>query len=274
MLMFFPNPCGLKPPYAATVLALVACLSPALAPHAHADSVDIKYSVSLSVLPIGAAYLSGKITSDNYKVEAGVKLTGLASLVASARAVVTATGNISANRSVPTTYATTASNSKITRTIRMALNGGTVSALDINPPFDETPDRIPVTEAHKHNIIDPLGAILVPYTGDKINDSVCNRKLPIFDGGARFDISLTFTEMRDVKIKGYEGPVAVCAARYTPVAGHRPDRPATKFMTENRDIEIWLAPVNSTHVAVPYRISLKTMTGTALVEASEFIITH
>ena len=45
-------------------------------------------------------------------------------------------------------------------------------------------------------------------------------------------------------------------------------------MAENRDIEVWLAPVNATHVALPYRISVKTMSGTAVVEASEFNITH
>ena len=274
MLKFIPSFSCRKALPAAGFFGLALCLVPALPPCAYADTVDIKYSVSLSVLPIGVAYLNGKINTDTYKVEAGVKLTGLASLLASAKAIATATGTISASRSLPTTYATTAANSKVSRTIRMAVSGGGVSALDINPPFDETPDRIPVTDAHKRNIIDPLGALLMPYTGDAINESVCNRTLPVFDGGAMFDIALSYSEMREVKVKGYEGPVAVCAARYTPIAGHRPERPATKFMAENRDIEVWLAPVNATHVALPYRISVKTMSGTAVVEASEFNITH
>lgn len=274
MLKFMPTLSCMDTLPATVFFSLGLCLVPAFPPCAYADTVDIKYSVSLSVLPIGVAYLNGKINTDAYKVEAGVKLTGLASLIASAKVIATATGTISASHSLPTTYATTAANSKVSRTIRMAVTGGAVSALDINPPFDETPDRIPVTEAHKRNIIDPLGALLMPYTGDTINDSVCNRTLAVFDGGARFDIALTFSEMRDVKVKGYEGPVAVCAARYTPIAGHRPDRPATKFMAENRDIEVWLAPVNATHLALPYRISIKTMSGTAVIEASEFNITH
>eukprot|EP01037_Dinobryon_pediforme_P013579 gene13579-13699_t len=239
-------------------------------PSAQAETVQIKYSVSLSILPIGAGYLTGTINPDSYKVEAGVKLTGIASMVASSRGVATATGSISGSHSSPGTYATTASNSKISRTIRMAMSGSTVGALDINPPFDEVPDRVPLTDANKRNIIDPLGAIIIPFSGDTIGASACNRTLPIFDGGARFDISLAFSEMKDIKTKGYAGPVAVCAVRYTPIAGHRADRPSTKFMAENRDIEIWLAPVGALHVAVPYKISLKTMTGTAVLEASEF----
>jgi hypothetical protein len=245
-----------------------------LAASAQAETVQIKYAVSLSVLPIGSAYLTGTVNPDTYKVEAGMKLTGLASLVASARGVATASGAISGTHPVALTYATTASNSKMSRTIRMAMNGGSVSALDISPPFDEMPDRIPITAAQKHNIVDPLGAVVMPFSGNTIDASACDRTLPVFDGGARFDVGMSYTGTRNVKTKGYAGPVAICAVRYTPIAGHRPDRPATKFMEENRDMEVWLAPVGTTHVAVPYRISIKTMTGVAVIEASEFNISR
>jgi hypothetical protein len=64
--------------------------------------------------------------------------------------------------------------------------------------------------------------------------------------------------------------VAVCAARYVPISGHRRDREATKFMAANRDLEVWLAPVERDHVLLPFRISVRTMIGTTVVEASEF----
>ena len=259
---------------ATTFLGLAFSVAPAVNPCAYADTIDIKYSISLSVLPIGVAYIDGKVNPDTYKIEAGVKLTGLASLIISAKAIATATGAFSAGRSLPATYAITASNAKINRTIRMAVSGGTVSALDINPPFDEAPDRIPVTDTHKRNIIDPLAGLVMPFTGDTLSASVCNRTLPVFDGGARFDIALSYSDTHDIKLPGYEGAAIVCTARYTPIAGHRADRPSTKFMAENRDLEIWLAPVNATHVAVPYRISVKTMTGTAVIQATEFNFTH
>ena len=76
----------------------------------------------------------------------------------------------------------------------------------------------------------------------------CNRKIPIFDGYTRFDIDLTYVGERNVKAKGYDGPVVVCAVRYVPISGHRRDRPATKFMAENKDLEVWLAPIESDHV--------------------------
>ena len=62
----------------------------------------------------------------------------------------------------------------------------------------------------------------------------------------------------------------VCAARYVPIAGHRRDRPATKFMADNKDLEVWLAPIERDHVLIPFRVSVRTMIGTTVVEASEF----
>ena len=236
---------------------------------AKADTLNIKYSVHFSVLPIGNAFLSGSVSPAAYSVEASVKLSGLASMVSSSKGVATAAGAFAGGKLVPQSYATTAANSKQTRTIRMAISGGNVSGLEINPPFDEAPNRVPITDASKRGIFDPLGGILMPYTGD-FGEGVCNRTLPVFDGGARFNIALSYSGTKQVKAKGYSGPVMVCSARYTPVAGHRPDKPATKFMADNRDLEVWMAPVGQTHVAAPYKISVKTMTGTAVIEATEF----
>ena len=44
-------------------------------------------------------------------------------------------------------------------------------------------------------------------------------------------------------LPGYSGDVLVCAARYNPIAGHRTGRKSTQFMADNKDMEVWLAPV-------------------------------
>ena len=43
-------------------------------------------------------------------------------------------------------------------------------------------------------------------------------------------------------------------------------------MTENKNMEVWLAPIESARVLMPYRISVRTMIGTAVIEASEFSV--
>ncbi len=239
---------------------------------AAADSLLITYNVSLIGLPIGTASIAADLSPKSYKIEASAKLSGLASFVSNSRGAANGTGAIVDGRVAPFGYATTASNATMTRTVRMAISGNAVTGIDISPPFEDKPDRVPLTEKDKRGVVDPVGAFVMPVPADAplVGPTACNRTIPIFDGYTRFDIDLTYIGQRNVKAKGYHGPVVVCAARYHPIAGHRPDRPATKFMMENKDLEVWLAPVESAHLLMPYRLSVRTMVGTTVVEASEF----
>ncbi|MGO9418842.1 DUF3108 domain-containing protein [Roseiarcus sp.] len=250
----------------AAAVAGLACAS------AQADMLHATYRVSLVGLPIGSANLDALLTPSSYAIRADAKLTGLARLFANARGASTGMGAIVEGRVSPATFATTAASSQMTRTIRMALAGNAVTGVDIAPPFDEKPDRIPLGPHDEQNIVDPVGAVVIPAPGSgaMAPPSACNRKIPIFDGYTRFDIDLTYVGERDAKAKGYDGPVAVCAARYVPISGHSANRPATKFMAENKDLEVWLAPIEADRVWMPFRVSVRTMIGTTVVEAQEF----
>jgi hypothetical protein len=250
-------------------LSLVAMLVVAGLP-AQAASLDAKYQVSLLGLTLGTANLSGGVDSSGYKLDIVAKLTGLVGGFTGGRGSGAATGNINGGKPMPATFAISSASSSESRTVRMALGGGNVQAIEIVPPIDFKPDRVPLTDGHKRNILDPLSAFLMPVDGKGGSASACNRTLPIFDGAARYDIKMSYAGSREVKLDGYGGPVAICQVRYVPIAGHRALRPSTKFMAENKDISVWLAPVAGTNVMVPVRISVKTMIGTAVVEASSF----
>jgi hypothetical protein len=109
-------------------------------------------------------------------------------------------------------------------------------------------------------------------TGNPTDPGNCNRTIPVFDGAARFDVVLTYGETKAVEKPGYKGSVLVCNARYVPIAGHRSLRPSTKFMEENRDMQVWLAPVQGTRLLVPLRIAVRTMVGMSVVEASQWAV--
>jgi hypothetical protein len=57
-----------------------------------------------------------------------------------------------------------------------------------------------------------------------------------------------------------------------PIAGHRTERPGTKFMQDNREMSVWLAPVQGTQVLAPLRIVVQTMVGMSVVEASRWTL--
>lgn len=247
------------------LVALVWAAGPAAA-----ASLDAKYDVSLLGLSLGTAHLSGGIDGSAYKLDIVAKLTGLVGSFTGGRGSGAATGYLQGGRPSPATFAVSSANSSESRTVRMALDSGAVQAVEIAPPIDEKPDRVPLNDSHKRNIVDPISAFLMPVEGKGGVSAACNRTLPIFDGAARYDIKLSYSGSREVKLDGYSGPVAICQARYVPIAGHRALRPSTKFMTENREINAWLAPVTGTNIMVPVRISVKTMIGTAVIEASSF----
>jgi hypothetical protein len=240
---------------------------------AWADTWRAVYNVSLIGLSIGVADVSGHISATGYRIEATARITGLAAVFANAKGAATGSGSIEPGRIMSATFATTAANSRMTRTVRMAVADGAVTGVDIAPPIEDRPGRVPLREQDKRGIVDPVGAIIVPVAGGPlVGPAACNRSIPIFDGYTRFDLRLTYVGQRKVSAKGYNGPVVVCAARYVPIAGHDPNRPAVKFMTDNRQMELWLAPIESAHVLVPFRASVATMVGTTVVEASEFSI--
>lgn len=241
---------------------------------ASASTVDVRYKVTLAGFSIGTARLAGTFDEARYQLSVSASLTGLVGAVSGGKGAAQANGALSGTRVLASGFAMRASNSEMTRTIQIASSGGNVQTVAIEPPFDEKADRVPVQDSHKRGIIDPLSALVMPRLGrDGADPKNCERTLPVFDGAQRFDIRLTYAGTRQVEAEqGYRGPVIVCRARYVPLAGHRPERRVTKFMVENRDMDVWLAPVGSGAQLVPYRIAVKTMVGTAVIEANRFLL--
>jgi hypothetical protein len=244
---------------------------------AQAETMHAHYRVSLIGLPIGVADASSSIDARHYRVDLNVKLTGIASLVSNLKMALASSGEVDDGAPSPLTYATTASNSRETRTLRMALASGSVRQVQYAPFWEEDhgPDHVPLTDAHRRDIIDPLSAFLVPVPGSEnpVGPGACRSRVSVYDGYTRFDVTLSFVGVKDIKEKGYSGPVTVCAGRYIPIAGHKSTAKGTQFMAQNKDMEVWLAPVSRAHVVIPYRVSLMTMVGTAVIEASELRIT-
>lgn len=241
---------------------------------ARAESLKASYAISIIGVPIGNADAAASIEPGGYKIDIGLRLSGLAALVTKAKGAATANGVIANSSVLPNAYANTTANATETRTVRMGLNAGAVRAVEISPPFLDMEERVPVTPAHKTGILDPVSALLmsVPAGQPLVGPTACDRIIPVYDGLVRFNISLFYKGMRNVKTRGYAGPVSVCSARYTPISGFKFDSQSTKYMAENRDLEVWLAPVEQAHVVVPYYIKVGTKQGSLIIQAVDFFL--
>jgi hypothetical protein len=241
---------------------------------AGAQTLKADYDVTLAGIPLGTADLSSTFEGQKYTMQFAVKLTGLARMLTGGKGAATASGALTGPQPQPTAFAVTSRSSSDERTVRMGLAGGNVSAVEVNPPVDEKPDRVAIKEADKRGVIDPLSALLMPVAAGKgpTDPANCNRTLPVFDGAARFNVVLSYGETKTAETAGYKGQVLVCNARYVPISGHRALRPATKFMQDNKDMSVWLAPVEGQKVLVPVRIAVRTMVGMSVVEASNWSV--
>ena len=236
--------------------------------------LDARYIVTLSGLPIGQGAWVIDIGDDYFTASASGATAGLLRVFASGHGQSAAHGSISSGQLVPSTYASHIITGDKSDDVRMVISAGAVKELAANPPTVASPDRIPVTDAHRRGVSDPMTASLirVPGSGDTLVPQACQRTLSIFDGRMRYDLQLAFKRLERVRTdRGYQGVVVVCSVRFAPIAGHVPERYAIKYLVQLRDIELWLAPIAGTRVMVAYRISVPTPLGLGVMQATQFV---
>jgi hypothetical protein len=236
--------------------------------------LDARYTVTLAGLPIGQGAWVIDIGEDSFTASASGATSGLMQVFASGHGQSASRGGVSGGQLIPSSYASRIVTDQKSDEVRMMISSGTVKEFAANPPTVNGPDRVPVTEAHRRGVSDPMTASLmrVPGSGDTLVPQACQRTLAIFDGRMRYDLRLAFKRLERVRTdRGYQGIAVVCAVTFAPIAGHVPDRAAIKYLVQLRDIEMWLAPIAGTRVMVPYRVSVPTPLGLGVMQATQFV---
>lgn len=255
---------------AAFVMMLVSLsVLPAMAQ----GKLDARYEVTLAGIAVGRGTWTIEIAEDHYSSTVSGATVGLLKAISGGHGNGTAQGRVVNGQFSPVAYTATSETSKKAETIRIALNGGNVteSSITPEPPADDA--RIPVTDAHRHGVLDPMtgSMIRVPGTGNPLGPEACKSAAAIFDGRMRYDLRLAYKRMDTVKAeKGYHGPAVVCAIFFTPVSGYVPDRAAIKYLATQKAMEVWLAPIAGTRVLVPFKLSIPTPLGHGVLVATQF----
>jgi hypothetical protein len=236
--------------------------------------LDARYVVSLAGLPIGRGSWVVDIGDDRFSTAASGATAGVLRVFASGQGQSAARGTVSAGQLVPTSYASSIYTDKKYDEVRMVISGGVAKEVSAEPPNTPNVTRVPLTDAHRRGITDPMTAALVrvPGAGDPVAPQACQRTLSIFDGRMRYDLQLAFKRIEPVTSEsGYQGYVAVCGVHFNPIAGHVPERYALKYLIELQDMEMWLAPIAGTRIVAPYHISVPTPVGVGVMHATQFV---
>ena len=236
--------------------------------------LEARYEVTLAGIPVGRGGWTIEIADDQFSAAASGGTTGLLKAFAGGSGSGASQGRVVNGALVATGYSAQTTTAKKSEAIRMVLSGGNVKEYSIEPEPPVDADRLPLTDAHRRGVYDPMtgSMIRVPGTAEVLSPDSCRTGAGIFDGRMRYDLKLDFKRMETVRAeKGYHGPVVVCAVYFTPVAGYIPDRPVIKYLATQRNIEIAFAPLAGTRVLVPFRMTVPTPLGTAVLEATEFV---
>jgi hypothetical protein len=258
------------------VLSAATTASPAapVADPVHDSELKVKYKVSFLGFDLARANLVAKFEHGLYAARVGYRTTGIVKVFATATGDISATGAADIEHVIPAEFHQATKENAKDSIVTMTMSQGSVTANEAVPEAPSDPDRVPVKDENHRNVLDPLSAMLIPLgKGKDPLTATCNRTIPVFDGWTRFDIVMTFKALKTINKPEYKGQAVLCAVRWVPIAGHIPTRKGTKFMMDNKDIEVMLAPIGDTGYVAPLHIGVETLHGHVDVDALEFTTT-
>ncbi|MGQ7794264.1 DUF3108 domain-containing protein [Faunimonas sp. B44] len=246
----------------------------ALCSHAAAAAtIEARYNASLIGLPVGSASLRIETDGSAYRIAGQGGVGGLSRLLSNARSSISAAGAIPGPAPSPVSYRQAITTGDESETVTISFSRDAIAAASIEPDRPRhRRNRVPLSDGDLRSVLDPASAIVVPLNGAS-GPEICERTVPVFDGRQRFDIVLSYSRTETVRsVDGYAGPAQVCAIRYVPIAGHRANRRTIKQLAENRDMEIWLAPIAPAGLALPVRLRVATGMGPLVLRAERIAL--
>ena len=235
--------------------------------------VNAKYNINFNGFNIGEFKLVATVADSEYNLSAQARISLLAGMLFEWNGSTTSSGRFIGRGPLPYAYSFGYRTSEKSEKIDIKFSNNVVREIAVNPPQKVSSSRIPVTRKHMQNVVDPLSAVvaLSNVGANKSGPEVCGRKLPIFDGKARYDLQLSYKSTKNITAaNGYKGPSYVCKVKFIPIAGHRAGDNDNSYAAKTEGIEVWMMPVPQAAMYVPYYIHVPTPAGTATLTSSSF----
>jgi hypothetical protein len=245
-----------RPHRAATkILGALACVLAAAIP-AHAQGrLATHYTITMTGISVGQIVWLVDIGDKLYATSANGKASGVLSVLVNGEGSVVTNGNVVNGHLAPSKFTSSIVDDEGNTELQMTFAGGVAKERITQGPAPK-PDRLPVTDAERRGVSDPLTALLIPVKAgaDFLAASNCSHLLRIFDRRRRYNLALAYGRIDNFKsASGYSGPVLVCGVILQPIAGYRPDSMLVKYVAGRRDMELWFAPIAGTSIIARLR---------------------
>ena len=258
--------------YAGALLVL-AGVNPALAGDgAWPASVSAHYNLTFNGFDVGKYQFLSKSDGKTYTVSSNADVSALFGAF-KWKGAIEAKGAIDAATPHPSGYQLSFKAKSKEGLVKLLFDKAGVKTVTLLPVKPPAPEAVPLKPEHMKSVFDPMTAIVaMTHAGPA---GPCDRKIPIFDGKARFDLVMSLKgeqRLDEKKPSGQPANLVVCRVKYTPIAGHKP-RDFNNPWVDYNAIEIALRPIPSANLYVPYRVTIPTSIGSAVMRAERIDIT-
>lgn len=228
---------------------------------AQSIALDARYVVSMSGTIVAHLDFDFADNGETFAIDLSARVAGLGQFVASGSASSTVTGRSSRTALSGEDFSLQTRTGEGRFSIDVTYTSGNVNSFVVDPPLPPRVDRIPIERSQLTGVNDMLSAFIVK--AGQLDASVCNRRLKIFNGTERFDLTMRYAAMENATSArtGYQGPVVLCQVDYQPISGHFTTSDVTTYLQNSDRILIWYAPVENSGTFIPYRVLIGTAIG-------------
>jgi Protein of unknown function (DUF3108) len=242
--------------------------------------VTANYGVYWAGLHFGDVHLVITFHNSDYEMKGNGRFSVMGGLIYDWSGGTTSAGKLGKLGPQPSLYTLSYSGGDKHGDVRISFSQGAVSEVSTSPQQRPNPKNIPITREQLRGVLDPMTGAFVRLRPNLSEGDlrVCDETIPVFDGKLRFNLVLEPKQRARVEHKTpntYSGLAAVCGVKFIPLSGFRPDDRGVKYMSLHSDaIEVWLVPLPSTDLYLPYRISVPTAFGAGSAEMLSFRVEH
>jgi hypothetical protein len=256
------------------VVGMLALAAPhgALAAEPWPASVTARYKLQYNGINMGALDFASTTGAKGYQLKTSAHVKLLFGAI-KWDGDTTVTGAIAGSAPSPASYVFDWKKNKKGGAIKLGFAGGHATSVSVEPPSSPSDDTVPLTDAHRKNVLEPLSAVMALTRAD--GPAPCDRKVSVFDGKHRFDVSMSFkreTKIAPKKPGGASSIGYVCRLNYLPVAGHKANAD-TKAYVANQDVEVVLQRVAPGNALIPHTLTIPTKWGTGTMVADKIEVT-
>ena len=253
-------------------LVLAAAAGPAAADPQFPSEVSAVYRLSFNGFNVGKYRFNASYDGKSYTAKGNTEVSALFGTFKWAGNF-TGSGSVEQKGPQPASFEMSTKTRSKTSSVKLSFDGSRVAAVALVPNKNPSPEAVKLKPENLQNVLDPMGATLAI---SNVSDAeACNRTIPVFDGKARYDLRFSLKGREPVKEKRQSGQPAellVCQVKYVPIAGHKPKDFVNPWIDYAR-IEIALRAVPAAGVYVPYRVTVPSTIGAAVMTVETINIT-